>query len=129
MAARTGWAAVNPPTEKLLAAIFAMKSTTAETITAASTCCPSSLPASVDFKGKARHAYQGERHANDRITVTGTMMAAVSRAAREPATEISRPRIAPIGAHAAKYRPEVFQSWRTGCISYGSRRRRRPPHR
>src|SRR5580658_5184733 len=129
MAARTGWAAANPPTEKLLAAIFATKSTTAETTTAASTCCPSSFPASVDFRGKARHAYQGERHTNDRITVTGMMMAAVSSALRDPATEINRPRIAPIGTHAAKYSPEVFQLWRTGCISGESRYRRKPPHR
>src|SRR5271154_3567268 len=82
---------------KLLAAIFATKIIAPDTTTAAITCCPISRPAPVDFRGKARHTYHGERHTKARITVTGTIMTAVSRTVCGPATEINRPRTAPNG--------------------------------
>src|SRR6266853_531379 len=115
MAARTGLADLNRSSrlgsmpDKELATILATKSTAPDTTTAASTCCPSSRPAPDDFRGKARHAYQGERHIKARMTVTGAIIAAVSSAVRDPATEINRPRIAPRGTQAARYSNEAFQ--------------------
>src|SRR5580698_2007516 len=103
---------------KLPAANLAANTTAPDTTTAASTCCPSNRPAPVDFNGKARHAYHGDRHTTDRMTVTGTIMTAVSKAVSDPATEINSPRITPKGTQAPRYSSEAFQLCRRGCIKY-----------
>src|SRR5438874_9734025 len=99
--ARTGPADLNGML-RLPAMRLAMRTVALATTIAARRCCPSSRKALVDRSGRARQAYHGERQTKARMIVVGRIIAVLSAAVRDAATEISRPKIAPRGIQTAR---------------------------